>query len=71
MLEGIVEHKKEKNIYLLNLFFCSVRDHLFSTSADFSKKSSISYPIARIHKCAYQGARNVGFSENVRLLLRE
>ena len=52
-----------------SLMFCRVRntrrDHSFSTYAKFSGKNKISFPLACIRKCAYQGVRNVSFPENV------
>ena len=33
--------------------------------AKFSEKTNISYPLIRTHTCAYQGVRNVRFSENL------
>ena len=39
-------------------------DHLFSTFAKFSDKTNISYPLIRTRTCAYQGVKNVSFSEN-------
>ena len=35
-----------------------LRDHLFSTDAKYSEKQKF------LHTCAYQGVRNVSFSEN-------
>ena len=33
--------------------------------ANFFRKTNISYPLTRIRTCAYQGVRNVSFSENL------
>ena len=50
------------------MIFCRVRntrrDHSFSTYAKFSGKNKISFPLAFIRKCAYQGVRNFSFPEN-------
>ena len=37
----------------------------------FSEKMKISYPLIRIHTCAYQGVRNVSYSENLAYVLNE
>ena len=53
----------KNNLYfLLNIFrFC---DHSFSTFAKFFQKNNIYYPLICKRTCAYQGVRNVTFSEN-------
>ena len=35
------------------------------------RKTNISYPLIQIRKCAYQGVRNVSFSENFAYTLNE
>ena len=37
----------------------------------FSEKMSISYTLIRTHTCAYQGVRNVSYSENLAYVLNE
>ena len=37
--------------------------------AKFSKKASISYPLIATHAFAYQGVKNVNFSENLALFV--
>ena len=34
-----------------------------------SRKTNISNPLIRTHTCAYQGVRNVSFSENLAFVL--
>ena len=48
-----------------------LRDHSFSTYAKFSEKTNISHPLIRTRTCAYQGERNVSFSENFAYVLNE
>ena len=48
-----------------------IRDHSFSTYAKFSEKTNVSYPLIRTRTCAYQGVRNVSFSENFAYVLNE
>ena len=35
------------------------------------RKTNISYPLIRTRTCAYQGVRNVGFSENFTYVLND
>ena len=44
--------------------FWLLRDHPFSTYAKFSEKLTFLTPLIRTRMCAYQGVRNVSFSEN-------
>lgn len=44
-------------------------DDSFGIYANFSKKTTISYPLARTCACAYQGLRNGSFPENFAFLL--
>ena len=37
----------------------------------FSEKMNISYTLTRTHTCAYQGVRNVSYSENLAYVLNE
>ena len=46
------------------------RDHSFTTYAKFSEKLTFLTPI-RTRTCAYQGVRNVGFSENFTYVLND
>ena len=42
-----------------------LRDHSLSTNVrKIFRKTNISYPLIRTCMCAYQGVRNVSFSEN-------
>ena len=45
------------------------RGHPLSTYAKFSEKTDISNTLIRTRTCAYQGVRNVSFSENVAYVL--
>ena len=69
--------KKEKWSWLVNglkfvlfLLFL-VRDYSFSTYSKFSEKTNFSYLLIRTRICAYQGVRNVRFSENFAYVLNE
>ena len=46
-------------------------DHPLSTNAKFLKKTNISNPLIRKRTCAYQGVRNVSFSEIFAFVLNE
>ena len=48
----------------------SVRDHSFSTFAKLSEKLTFLFP-SYAHVWAYQGLRNVSFSENLANVLNE
>ena len=48
-----------------------VMDHPFSTYAKFSEKTNISCRLIRTRTCAYQGVRNVSFSENFAFVLNK
>ena len=47
------------------------RDYSFSTCAKFSEKLTFLTPLIRTRTCAYQGVRNVSFSEYVAYVLNE
>ena len=47
----------------------SLRGHPLSTYAKFSETTNISKPLIRTRMCAYQGVRNVSFSENFAYVL--
>ena len=49
----------------------TIRDHSFRTFEKLSEKTNISYPLIRIHTCAYQEVRNVSFLENFGNVLNE
>ena len=52
--------------YLLPSFsFVTPGDHLLSTYAIFFRKTNISNPLIRRRTSAYQGVRNMTFSENL------
>ena len=53
-----ISGKAEFFQYVLN------KDHLFSMFAKFSEKLTFLYPLIHTRTCAYQGVRNVSFSEN-------
>ena len=52
-----------------------IRDHSFSHSfihlCSIFQKANICYPLTRTRMCAYQGVRNVSFSENFAHVLNE
>ena len=49
----------------------SARDHASNTYVKSSGKTNIPYPLIRTYACAYQGVRNVSFSENFASTLNE
>ena len=58
-----------RSVNLKRLFL--LWDHSFSTYKNFFRKTNISYPLMRRRTCAYQGVRNVSFSENFAYALNE
>ena len=52
-------------------FAINIRDYSFSRYAIFSEKINIFCPQIRTPTCAYQGVRNVSFSDNFAYLLNE
>ena len=61
-------------IFLLKLDFAHFNGHFHSGSSikhkrKIFRKTNISNPLIRIRTCAYQGVRNVSFSENFAYLL--
>ena len=52
-------------------FDTMLRVRSFSRHAKFSEKTNTSYPLICTRTCAYQGVRNVSFSENFGKVLSE
>ena len=48
--------------YLYNVF-SKIGENSFSTYSKIFRKTNISYPLTHTRTCAYQGVRNVSFSE--------
>ena len=46
-----------------------IRGHPLSMYAKFSEKLTFLTPLTRLRTCAYQGVRNVSFSENFAYVL--
>ena len=72
MATNVQSGGRSKNYHADRIYKFSNRwDHSFSTYAKFSEEHNISYPLIRIHACAYQGERNVSFTENLAYVLNE
>ena len=70
-----ISFTKEKHIksLMINIPFGKLTAFykVFSTFAQFSEKLTFLTPRIRTYTCAYQGVRNVSFSENFEKVLKE
>ena len=60
----LVETTTFGSAYWSIIFPKVIRDHPFGTYAKISKKLTFLTPLIRTRTCAYQGVKNVSFSEN-------
>ena len=60
-------HQINLGFLLLTLRFLYVKKILKKFGSFILRKIKISYPLVRTSTCAYQGVRNVSFSEHLRI----